>query len=122
MSRQRIKAGLKRAVAQGVKLGPTEDRHRDRTEGAKAACEGRWYLEGGQVARARDGHGAAHLKGASNEPARGAAMTSGPSSPTVCYCALPPGRGTFHFEILVMPPLTKTCPKWFCPIKGVAFV
>src|SRR5262245_17283191 len=23
----------------------------------------------------------------------------------------PPGRGTFHFAKLVMPPLTKTCPK-----------
>jgi hypothetical protein len=29
-----------------------------------------------------------------------------------------PGRGTFHFEISVMPPLTKTCPKMVLPIKG----
>ena len=47
-------------------------------KGAKAACEGHWYLEGGETARHRKWHGAAHLKGASNEPARGAAMTSGP--------------------------------------------
>jgi len=45
-----------------------------------------------------------------------------PSSPTVCYGALdPPVGGTFHFENLVMPPLTKTCPKMVLPIKGVAF-
>ena len=37
MIRQRIKAGLKRAVAQGVKLG----RPIDRTEGTKATCERR---------------------------------------------------------------------------------
>ena len=78
MIRQRIKAGLKRAVAQGVKLGrPKIDKATER-KGAKAACERRRYLEGGQVARDRDWHGAAHLKGASNEPARGGAMTSGP--------------------------------------------
>src|SRR5262245_14401275 len=53
-------------------------------------------------ARPRDRHSPAHLKGASNEPARGAAMTSGPRSPTVCYGALdPPVGGTFHFENLV---------------------
>src|SRR5262247_2617878 len=52
-------------------------------------------------ARPRDRHSPAHLKGASNEPARGAAMTSGPRSPTVCYGALdPPVGGTFHFENL----------------------
>src|SRR6516225_4176097 len=33
----------------------------------------------------------------------------------------PPVGGTFHFENLVMPPLTKTCPKMVLPIKGVAF-
>jgi hypothetical protein len=42
-----------------------------------------------------------------------------PSSPTVCYGALdPPGRGTFHFENLIMPPLTKTCPKMVLSHKG----
>ena len=30
---------------------PAEDRQRDRTEGAKAACEGCRYLEGGEIAR-----------------------------------------------------------------------
>jgi len=42
---------------------PPEDRPRDRTEGAKAACEGRGHLEGGEVARDRDWHGATHRKG-----------------------------------------------------------
>src|SRR6516164_244557 len=31
-------------------------------EGAKAACEGRGHLEGGEVARDRDWHGPSHLK------------------------------------------------------------
>ena len=31
---------------------------------------------------------------------------------------LTPGRGTFHFENLVMPPLTKTCPKMVLFHKG----
>jgi resolvase-like protein len=40
----------------------TEGRQCDRTECAKAACEGHRYLKGRQVARAWDWHGAAHLK------------------------------------------------------------
>src|SRR5215831_18334145 len=37
----------------------------------------------------------------------------------VCYGALdPPGRGTFHSENLIMPPLTKTCPKMVLSHKG----
>src|SRR5262245_56214324 len=70
-----------------------EDRHRHRTEGTKAACEGRWYPEGSQVAWNRDWYGAAHLKGASNEPGRGAAMTSGPqltNSLLIRFIAGPP--------------------------------
>jgi hypothetical protein len=52
--------GLKRAVAQGVKLGrPKID---STTERKKAACEGCWYLEGGQGARHRDWHAPAHRK------------------------------------------------------------
>jgi len=31
---------------------------------------------------------------------------------------LTPGGGTFHFENLVMPPLTKTCQKMVLPHKG----
>src|SRR6516225_8821104 len=54
---------------------PTEDRRRDRAEGAKAAREGCGYFEGGQVARHRDWHGAAHLRRASDESARGGAMS-----------------------------------------------
>jgi hypothetical protein len=47
-----------------------------------------------------------------------------PLSPSKGYCRAidPPVGGTFHFEILVMPPLTKTCPKTVCPRKGVAFL
>src|SRR5262249_42025233 len=47
MIRQRIKAGLKRAVAQGVKLGRPKIDSANRTEGAKAAREGCGYFEGG---------------------------------------------------------------------------
>ena len=37
----------------------------------------------------------------------------------VCYGALdPPVGGTFHFENLIMPPLTKTCPKMVLSDKG----
>ena len=57
---------------------PAEDRPPDRTQGVKAAREGCGYFEGGQVARHRDWHGAAHLRRASDESARGGAMTSGP--------------------------------------------
>ena len=32
--------------------------------------------------------------------------------------ARPPVGGTFHFENLVMPPLTKTCPKMVLSHKG----
>jgi len=60
---------------------PTEDRRRDRAEGAKAACEGYRHLEGGKVPRHRDWHGAAHLRRASNEPARGGAMSKGEQQP-----------------------------------------
>src|SRR5262249_22251851 len=41
---------------------PTEDRQRDRAEGAKAACLGCGYLEAGQSSRHRDWHRAAHLQ------------------------------------------------------------
>src|SRR5262245_57296699 len=53
------------------------------TEDSTAACEWRGYLEGGEIARHRNWHGPAHLKGASNEPARGVAITSGPQLTTV---------------------------------------
>jgi hypothetical protein len=36
--------------------------------------------------------------------------------------ACPRVGGTFHFENLIMPLLTKTCLKLVLPIKGVAFV
>src|SRR5262249_23547341 len=80
----------------------------------------RRYLKGGQIARDHYQHRAAHLKGASHEPARGAANDEW--SP-VCYGALdPPVGGTFHFENSIMPPLTKACPKIVPSNKGLAFV
>src|SRR5262245_58985850 len=48
----------------GREARPTEDRQRDRAEGAEAACERCAYLEGGEIARHRNWHGPAHLKGA----------------------------------------------------------
>src|SRR5437016_10382511 len=56
---------------------PPEDRPRDRTEGAKAAREGCGYFAGSQVTWSRDWHGAAHLRRASDESARGGAMIRG---------------------------------------------
>ena len=39
--------------------------------------------------------------------------------PKACCGVLdPPVGGTFHFENLVMPPLTKTCPKMVPSHKG----
>ena len=98
MIRQRIKAGLKRAVAQGVKLGrPKID---STTEGAKAACEGCGHLEGGEVARDRDWHGPSHLKRAWLK----ASTAILPLSPSF-LCVAPGcgwiGNGQPHF---VLPP------------------
>ena len=61
----------------GREAQPTEDRQRDRAQGAKAACEGHGYPEGRQVARHRDWHGPAHRKRASDESARGEALSKG---------------------------------------------
>src|SRR5262249_22626540 len=69
--------GAPKGFASLMAITAAQGRQRDRTEGAKAACEGCGYPEGGQVARDRNWHGPAHLKGASNEPARGGPMTSG---------------------------------------------
>src|SRR6516165_3875694 len=109
---------------------PTEDRRRDRAEGAKAACEGYRHLEGGKVPRHRDWHGAAHLRRASDESARGGAMSKGRAAPSprsvpskVICDALGPLGGTFVLGISLMPPLPKTCPKMVsAPQKGVAFL
>ena len=77
MIRQRIKAGLKRAVAQGVKLGRPKIDSTTERKVRKQLAKGVGTLK---VAKSlgMNWYGAAHLKGASNEPARGAAMTSGP--------------------------------------------
>ena len=68
---------------------PPEDRPRDRTEGAKAACEGRGHLEGGEVARDRDWHGPSHLKRAWLK----ASTAILPLSPS--FLCVAPGRGDF---------------------------
>src|SRR5262249_28100680 len=109
---------------------PAEDRRRDRAEGAKAACEGYRHLEGGKVPRHRDWHGPAHLRRASNELARGGAMSKG-ERPQALGQSLQksfatrwaPVEGTFVLGISLMPPLPKTCPKMVsAPQKGVAFL
>src|SRR6516164_2356445 len=81
---------------------PPEDRPRDRTEGAKAACEGRGHLEGGEIARDRDWHGAAHrkggwLKGVSSEAYSG-------------DVGVPPVGGTFWFQIFIQAPFPGNLP------------
>jgi len=40
----------------------------------------------------------------------------------ICDALDPPVGGTFHFEISVMPPLTKTCPKMVLPLEGGSFL
>ena len=46
-------------------------------------------------------------------------MTSGPQlTNSLLRRARPPVGGTFHFENLIMPPLTKTCPKMVLSHKG----
>src|SRR5262245_54060455 len=83
MIRQRIKAGLKRAVAQGVKLGrPKIDSETERKVRKQ-------YHEGGQVARDRDWHGPSHLKRAWLK----ASTAILPLSPS--FLCVPHGRGDF---------------------------
>jgi DNA invertase Pin-like site-specific DNA recombinase len=65
MMRQRVKAGLKRALAQGVKLGRPKIDSATERKVRKQLAKGVGYLEGGKVARDRDWHGPAHLKRAS---------------------------------------------------------
>src|SRR5262249_29479867 len=114
----------------GREARPTEDRRRDRAEGSKAAREGCGYFEGGQVAWHRDWHGAAHLRRASDESARGGAMSKG-EQPQALGQSLQksfatrwaPVGGTFALGMSLMPPLPKTCPKMVsAPQKGVAFL
>src|SRR5215510_438844 len=58
-------------------------------EGAKAVCEGRGHLEGGEVARDRDWHGPSHLKRAWLK----ASTAILPLSPS--FLCVAPGRGDF---------------------------
>src|SRR5262249_54392843 len=110
----------------GREARPTEDRRRDRTEGSKAAREGCGYFEGGQVARHRDWHGAAHLRRASDESARGGAMSKG-ERPQALGQSLQesfatrwaPYRGDFCFGDFTHAPSPKNLSKnGFCPPKG----
>src|SRR5262249_59458240 len=79
MIRQRIKAGLKRAVAQGVKLGrPKIDSVTERKVRKQLAAKGVGILKVAKSLGIGTGTVQPHLKGASNEPARGGAMTSAP--------------------------------------------
>src|SRR5262249_21323849 len=82
----------------GREARPVEDRQRDRTEDAKAACERRGHLEGGEVARDRDWHGPSHLKGAWLK-ASTAILSLSPTS----TCA-PPVGGTFWFQTFIQAP------------------
>jgi hypothetical protein len=45
-------------------------------------------------------------------------MTRSPAHQQFVTARLTPGRGDFHFENLIMPPLTKTCPKMVPSHKG----
>ena len=74
-----IKAGLKRAVAQGVKLGrPKIDSATERKVRKQLTAKGVGILKVAKSLGIGTRTVQPHLKGASNEPARGGAMTSGP--------------------------------------------
>src|SRR5262245_18405487 len=91
---------------------PPEDRPRDRTEGAKAACEGCGHLEGGEVARDRDWHGPSHLK---------RAWLKASTAILVCRRAFmcpPPGRGTFWCQIFIQASSPEICRKKIFGCEG----
>jgi DNA invertase Pin-like site-specific DNA recombinase len=99
MIRQRVKAGLKRAVAQGVKLGrPKIDSATER-----AACEWHGYLEGGQVARHRNWHGTADCKRARLK-ARAPNRTMGSRTVGFGTSSHPPGGRIGFSELVLAPP------------------
>jgi len=64
MIRQRIKAGLKRAVAQGVKLGRPKIDNATERKVRKQLAKGVGILKVAKSLGSRDWHGAAHRKGA----------------------------------------------------------
>jgi DNA invertase Pin-like site-specific DNA recombinase len=129
MIRQRIKAGLKRAVAQGVKLG------RPKIDGATERKVRRQLAKGiGILKVARSlGIGTGTVQRISGERVmslRGGAMSKG-ERPQALGQSLQksfatrwaPLGGTFVLGISLMPPLPKTCPKMVsAPQKGVAFL
>ena len=77
MIRQRVKAGLKRAVAQGVKLGRPKIDSATERKVRKQLAKGIGILKVAKSLGLGNWHGAAHLKGASNEFAGGGAMNRG---------------------------------------------
>src|SRR5262245_51525019 len=93
---------------------PPEDRPRDRTEGAKAACEGCGHLEGGEVARDRDWHGPSHLK---------RAWLKASTAILVCRRAFmcgPPVGGLFGVKFSSRPHPRKFAVKRFLVVREVA--
>ena len=91
MIRQRVKAGLKRAVAQGVKLGRPKIDSATERKVRKQLAKGVGILKVARSLGIGTGRVTANLKGASNEPARGGAMTSGPQLTNSFLRRLTPG-------------------------------
>ena len=100
MIRQRIKAGLKRAVAQGVKLG------RPKIDGATERKVRRQLAKGVGILKVAKSLGI----GTGTEQRRAAPSLRSVPSKVICD-ALGPLGGTFVLGISLMPPLPKTCPK-----------
>ena len=85
-----------------------------------------WRAPRIQVTWSRDWHGPAHLRRASDESARGGAMSKGEAAPSskaapskvICDALDPPVGGTFHFENLIHAPSDKYLSKNDSAHKG----
>ena len=96
MIRQRIKAGLKRAVAQGVKLGRPKIDSATERKVRRQLAKGVGILKVAKSLGVGTGTVQRISKERANEPARGAAMTSGPQlTNSFLRARLTPGRGDF---------------------------
>jgi hypothetical protein len=112
MIRQRIKACLKRAVAQGVKLGrPKIDSATRKVR--KQLAKGIGILKVAKVARDWHWHGAAHRKEAWLKPA----LTILPFDAEL-YVA--PGRGTFQFQTFIPAPSPEIWAETVFGVRAVA--
>jgi hypothetical protein len=109
-----IRAGLKRAVAQGVKLG------RPKIDGATERKVRRLLAKGVGILKVAKSLGTGTVQrisgervceGRSNEQERAAPSPKAVPSKVICDALAPPVGGIFLLEISVMPPLPKTCPK-----------